>query len=173
MPGGDPHGRPTQEVDHPVPADQAVPALQPVRAGGRPADHDGGWHRRAVALAGRDPGVAGAYGGAWFEAGTLPQQPLKLPVHVDGLGLPAGGILALPARHSAPTDTAWSLGWFMTVFYILMTLIQMLAGLIRDRTGSDLVTVEFGCALLALVAIGLIPFELARRALRSAPAMAA
>ncbi len=89
------------------------------------------------------------------------------------LGLPAGGILALPARHSAPADTAWSLGWFMTVFYILMTLIQMLAGLIRDRTGSDLVTVEFGCALLALVAIGLIPFELARRALRPATAMAA
>ncbi len=89
------------------------------------------------------------------------------------LGLPAGGILALPARHSAPSDTAWSLGWFMTVFYILMTLIQMLAGLIRDRTGSDLVTVEFGCALLALVAVGLIPFELARRALRPSPAMAA
>lgn len=89
------------------------------------------------------------------------------------LGLPAGGILALPARHSAPGETAWSLGWFMTVFYILMTLIQMVAGLIRDRTGSDLVTVEFGCALLALVAVGLIPFELARRALRSAPAMAA
>lgn len=89
------------------------------------------------------------------------------------LGLPAGGILALPARHSAPGDTAWSLGWFMTVFYILMTLIQMLAGLIRDRTGSDLVTVEFGCALLALAAVGLIPFELARRALRPSPAMAA
>lgn len=89
------------------------------------------------------------------------------------LGLPAGGILALPARHSAPADTAWSLGWFMTVFYILMTLIQMLAGLIRDRSGSDLVTVEFGCALLALVAVGLIPFELARRALRPATAIAA
>lgn len=89
------------------------------------------------------------------------------------LGLPAGGILALPARHAAPADTAWSLGWFMTVFYILMTLIQMLAGLIRDRTGSDLVTVEFGCALLALVAIGLVPFELARRALRPSPAIAA
>ncbi|WP_434623060.1 MFS transporter [Azospirillum sp. B2RO_4] len=89
------------------------------------------------------------------------------------LGLPAGGILALPARHADPADTAWSLGWFMTVFYILMTLIQMMAGLIRDRTGSDLVTVEFGCALLALVAIGLIPFELARRALRPSPAIAA
>lgn len=88
------------------------------------------------------------------------------------LGLPAGGILALPARHSTPADAAWSLGWFMTVFYVLMTLIQILAGLIRDWTGSDLVTVGLGCGLLAMVAIGLIPFELARRALRPATTLA-
>lgn len=81
------------------------------------------------------------------------------------LGLPAGGILAMPARAAAPSDVAWSLGWFMTVFYILVTLFQMLAGFVRDATGSDFTTVVMGCGLLAVTAIGLVPYELTRRAL--------
>jgi len=78
------------------------------------------------------------------------------------IGLPAGGILALPTGAVAREDVTWSLGWFMAVYYVLVTLGQFLAGYIREYT-SDQTTVLFGAGLLLATAPCLIPIRLLQR----------
>jgi len=85
------------------------------------------------------------------------------------IGLPAGALLALPARAVPAGEVAWSLGWFMTVYYILLTVTQLVAGYIRQGSGSDAAAVLFGCALLLATVPGLIPVMLVQRR----PALAA
>ena len=79
------------------------------------------------------------------------------------IGLPAGGLFSLPVRLSAPEHVAWSLGWFMTVYYALLTLAQWLAGYVREAT-SDRATVFLACGLLLATAAGILPVHLVQRA---------
>jgi predicted MFS family arabinose efflux permease len=82
------------------------------------------------------------------------------------IGVPAGAILALPTGAVAAEDVAWSLGWFMTVYYVLVSLGQFLAGWIREAS-SDQVTVLFGMGLILATIPCLIPIVLLQR--RPAP----
>ena len=85
------------------------------------------------------------------------------------MGLPAGSILALPARAALnPADAPRMLGWFMALYYLLLTLAQMLAGFVRQWSASDATTVLLGCILLAIVAGALLPIRLLARAQLSA-----
>lgn len=79
------------------------------------------------------------------------------------VGLPAGGLISLPARFSAPEYVGWALGWFMTIYYALLTLAQLLAGYVREGSGSDEVTVLLACGMLAATALGFVPLEAIRR----------
>ncbi|MDB5359105.1 MAG: arabinose transporter permease [Rhodospirillales bacterium] len=78
------------------------------------------------------------------------------------IGLPAGGILALPTSAVAREDVTWSLGWFMAVYYVLVTLSQFLAGYIREFT-SDQTAVLFGAGLILATVPCLIPIRLLQR----------
>ena len=78
------------------------------------------------------------------------------------IGLPAGGILALPTGAVAAEDVSWSIGWFMAVYYVLVTLGQFVAGAIRE-VSSDQVTVLFGMGLVLVTAPCLIPIRLIQR----------
>jgi predicted MFS family arabinose efflux permease len=95
-----------------------------------------------------------------FALGTEPT-PTCLALGVL-IGLPAGGILALPTGAVAREDVTWSLGWFMAVYYVLVTLGQFLAGLIREQT-SDQATVLFGAGLILATVPCLIPIRLLQR----------
>ena len=83
------------------------------------------------------------------------------------IGLPAGSILALPTGAVAREDVTWSLGWFMAVYYVLVTLGQFLAGSIREVT-SDQTTVLFGAGLILATVPCLIPIRALQR--RAVPA---
>jgi predicted MFS family arabinose efflux permease len=63
------------------------------------------------------------------------------------MGLPAGAILALPARLLRPDQRAAGLGLFFTCHYGLMTLGPPLAGWLFDRWGSSTAPLLFGAAL--------------------------
>jgi predicted MFS family arabinose efflux permease len=63
------------------------------------------------------------------------------------MGLPAGAILALPARLLGPQQRAAGFGLFFTCHYGLMTLGPPLAGWLYDRWGSSTAPLLFGAAL--------------------------
>jgi predicted MFS family arabinose efflux permease len=72
------------------------------------------------------------------------------------IGLPAGGLFSLPVRASAPGYVGWALGWFMAVYYLLLTAAQWLAGYVRE-SGGDGAAVLFGAVLLLATALA-VPF---------------
>lgn len=83
------------------------------------------------------------------------------------IGLPAGALFSLPVRASAPAYVGWSIGWFMTVYYLLLTPAQWLAGYVR-QVGSDRAAVLFGVALLVITALAVPALSAMQRARRGA-----
>jgi len=83
------------------------------------------------------------------------------------IGLPPGGIVSLPARSAAPGYVAWSMGWFMTVYYLTLAAAQWLAGIVREASASPQATVLFGCGLLVAAALGVVPFRLLQQTHRA------
>jgi predicted MFS family arabinose efflux permease len=79
------------------------------------------------------------------------------------IGLPAGGLFSLPLRFSAPDRVGWSIGRFMTVYYLLLTATQWAGGYVRAAT-SDATTALFGCGLLLVTGLGILPLRLLRGA---------
>ena len=111
---------------------------------------------RLVVLGSAGSGLAGVLFALGFDP-TLTSLAMGVLI-----GLPAGGILALPTGAVAREDVAWSLGWFMAVYYVLVTLGQFLAGYIREFAGDE-ATVLFGAGLLAATVPCLIPIRLLQR----------
>ncbi|WP_417209195.1 CynX/NimT family MFS transporter [Antarctobacter sp.] len=81
-------------------------------------------------------------------------------------GLPAGPIMALPARVLLPETRAFGMGVFFTLYYLWMAVLPACAGLLSDMAGTASVAFVFGILLLALTAFGTV----ALRANRLEPA---
>jgi predicted MFS family arabinose efflux permease len=109
-----------------------------------------------VVLGSAGAGVAGILFG-------LGAAPVALSVVMGVLvGLPAGGILALPTGAVAREDVSWSLGWFMAVYYVLVTLGQFIAGYVREFT-DERTTVLIGAGLILATVPCLLPIRWLRR----------
>jgi MFS family permease len=69
------------------------------------------------------------------------------------VGVPAGPIMALPARVLSPAHRSGGLGLFYTVYYAFMAFGPAVGGLLRGAFGTPAAAVLFGVALFA----GIIP----------------
>ena len=85
---------------------------------------------------------------------------VSLVVLVVAIGLPAGLIMAVPARVLAPEVRPAGMGVFFTVFYVAMATLPGLAGLLRQETGNVASPLLFGAATMA--GAGLAVFCLSR-----------
>jgi MFS family permease len=72
-------------------------------------------------------------------------------------GLPAGPIMALPARTLPPETRALGMGLFFTLYYLWMSLIPYMAGVLADFSGRTASAFGLGigllCATLALLGL--------------------
>ncbi len=94
--------------------------------------------------------------------------PTVLVFVIMGLffGLPAGPIMALPARVLQPETRAVGMGIFFTIYYLSMVAFPMLSGALAEVTGSADVAFILGIILVGLSAAATV----ALRAKRGQPA---
>jgi len=93
--------------------------------------------------------VLGGLALALLPTGTA---PLALGVGFGiAVGVPAGAIMALPARVLSPEHRAGGLGVFLTCYYIIQAFGPALAGLLRERWSTAAATL-FAAVLMASIA---------------------
>lgn len=78
-------------------------------------------------------------------------------------GLPAAGIMALPASALRPESRATGMGVYFTCYYGFMAVFPAFAGLLRDLTASNGAPVLFAAASVLAAAAGVIAFRAAFR----------
>ncbi len=74
-------------------------------------------------------------------------------------GLPAGIIMALPARTLQPQSRHVGMGIFFTIYYLGMALLPGVGGWFRDVTGIRGAPLLFGSVLLVLAAVCAVLFR--------------
>lgn len=75
---------------------------------------------------------------------------VTLPILGLCAGLPAGPIMALPARLLLPKNSALGLGLFFTLFYLMIMVAPMIAGGLSSRFGSSTAAMVLGIVMLGL-----------------------
>jgi MFS family permease len=75
------------------------------------------------------------------------------------IGAPPGGLMSLLPRALPPNRLATGLGVFYTVFYVMMTLTQPVAGLVRDVVGDPAAPIVLAALVMAATVLGLAVFR--------------
>jgi MFS family permease len=102
--------------------------------------------------------VAGALMLALLPAGIV---PLALCTAFGlAIGLPAGAIMALPARALSPAHRAGGLGLFFTIYYVFMAFGPAVGGLLRETFATPAAALLLGAALFAALMPLLWLFEM-------------
>jgi hypothetical protein len=65
-------------------------------------------------------------------------------------GLAVGPIMSLPARVLAPPVRAVGMGLYFTLFYAVVVVAPIVAGILSSRGGTAGVAVDFGAVMLAV-----------------------
>jgi len=93
-----------------------------------------------------------------------------LPLAALGLasGLPCALIVGMPARVVMPESRALGMGVFYTVFYVVVSLSQPLAGWARDATGDPAAPLAMANLFNLVGLAGVVAFVLAARRARAA-----
>src|SRR5439155_230235 len=143
---------------------------------GRPRPRGGDARRRRhlllVADGRRDLGrptlviVAGsvAAGLATLLLPVLPHPLLAFSLLGFLTGAAPGAVMALLPKTVAPERLATAFGVYYTVFYVVMALTQLAAGVVRDVVGSPAAPIVFAALVMAATVFGLALFRLAERA---------
>src|SRR5437879_3859717 len=79
-------------------------------------------------------------------------------------GTAPGAVMALLPKTVAPERLATAFGVYYTVFYVVMALTQLAAGVVRDVVGSPAAPIVFAALVMAATVFGLALFRLAARA---------
>ncbi len=79
-------------------------------------------------------------------------------------GAAPGAVMALLPKTVAPERLATAFGVYYTVFYVVMALTQLAAGVVRDVVGSPAAPIVFAALVMAATVLGLALFRLAERA---------
>jgi predicted MFS family arabinose efflux permease len=102
---------------------------------------------------------------------TLDVAPAVLLIVVGmTLGSTAGPIVALPAAVLAPERRALGMGLFWTVFFVPMTIVPPLAGLVRDLTGDAAAPLSVAAAFAATALPALVAYAKLRQPIVAAAA---
>jgi predicted MFS family arabinose efflux permease len=78
-------------------------------------------------------------------------------------GLPAGLIMALPAKLLRPQSRAAGMGVYFTCYYAGLAFLPALAGMLRDMTGSSIAPILFSSAMMVCSLIFLAAFRVLER----------
>lgn len=100
-------------------------------------------------------------------AGTLGNIALTFVLMGLLCGIPAGGIMDLPARLLSSEHRALGMGIFFTVYYAGIVIGAALAGAIAGWAGTARATFEFGAVLVALCPLLLLVFRRLEAAARN------
>ncbi|MCJ2115059.1 MFS transporter [Methylobacterium sp. J-001] len=117
----------------------------------------GGWIAQRVARP-----VAFTVASLMFVAGAAvamalgPQTIVALVILAVIFGLPAGLLLALPGELLSAESRAGGMGMFYLSFYVSMTALPAVAGLIRNATHTVAGPVLFGACMALLAALGML-----------------
>src|SRR5438445_669698 len=87
-------------------------------------------------------------------------------------GAAPGAVMALLPKTVAPERLATAFGVYYTVFYVVMALTQLAAGVVRDVVGSPAAPIVFAALVMGATVFGLALFRLAARAAPRADASA-
>ena len=117
--------------------------------------------------------VAGtvAAGALLFALPTIPGAALGLLLVGVAIGAPPGPLTSLLPRALAPERLATGLGVSYTAYYLVMAVVQPLAGWLRDVTGDPATPVRFAAAAMATTIASVVIFRvIERRAAAASPA---
>jgi len=78
-------------------------------------------------------------------------------------GLPAGLIMALPAKSLSPESRATGMGLFFTIYYVGMAFLPGAAGWTRDATASAGAPLFFAAAMVAVSILALVGLRARQR----------
>lgn len=110
--------------------------------------------------------MTGGFLAAAVAASVLPftgVPTVVLAVVAFAIGVPAGLIMALPARVLRPESRAGGMGVYFTCYYAAMALLPGAAGLARDLSASAAAPALFAAAMMLLCIVGLLAFIAAAR----------
>jgi predicted MFS family arabinose efflux permease len=82
------------------------------------------------------------------------------------MGIPAGAVIALPARILSAADRAAGLGLFFTAYYALMALGPLFAGWLRDSFGTSMAAILLAAVLFLAIGPLLLLFQRLTAALK-------
>src|SRR2546430_622198 len=107
-------------------------------------------------------------------AGAAPPPPPLLAFSLLGLltGAAPGAVMALLPKTVAPERLATAFGVYYTVFYVVMALTQLGAGIVRDVVGRPAAPIVFAALVMSATVLGLALFRVAERAAPRADASA-
>src|SRR5438309_6134791 len=95
---------------------------------------------------------------------VLPHPLLAFSLLGFPTGAAPGAVMALLPKTVAPERLATAFGLYYTVFYVVMALTQLAAGVVRDVVGSPAAPIVFAALVMAATVLGLALFRLAERA---------
>lgn len=75
------------------------------------------------------------------------------------IGLPAGPIMALPAKATEPAHRAVGMGVYFTWYYVLMAALPVLAGYARDVSQTPVAPLLVSVAMLIAASAGVVLFQ--------------
>lgn len=88
---------------------------------------------------------------------------LSLALLVVAIGLPAGLIMAVPAKMLAPERRPAGMGVFFTVFYLTLATLPGVAGLVHQHTGNVASPILFGAATISAACVAVLYLAWLRR----------
>ena len=80
------------------------------------------------------------------------------------IGAPPGAIMALLPKAVPSERLATALGVYYTMYYMVMAVVQLAAGAVRDLVGSPAAPIYFAALVMAATLVGLVIFRLVERA---------
>src|SRR5213079_2760321 len=109
--------------------------------------------------------VVGSLGGAGllWALPTMPAAALGLVLVGAVIGAAPGPLTSLLPRALAPERLATGLGVSYTAYYLVMAVVEPLAGALRDLSGDPATPVRFAAAAMAATIPALLAFRLVER----------
>ncbi|HZO38045.1 MAG TPA: MFS transporter [Methylomirabilota bacterium] len=98
----------------------------------------------------------------WIPA--FPQPLLAFCLVGLAIGAPPGALMALLPRVVASERLATALGVFYTMYYVVMAVVQLAGGAVRDFFGSPAAPIHLAALVMAATILGLVVFRLVERA---------
>jgi len=98
----------------------------------------------------------------WIPA--FPQPLLAFCLVGLAIGAPPGALMALLPRVVPSERLATALGVFYTMYYVVMAVVQLAGGAVRDFFGSPAAPIHLAALVMAATILGLVVFRLVERA---------